>query len=133
MKSNNLGLSLSDFKGTSIEKGFRETDMEKGGEGSRGGKIVGHSKNGTPIYAGSKTGLKHVDDAISSHGSHSETPTISRGQLHKVRESLSKKVEHLATKASASSKQRAALKQHGDALGHIQAHIGAHDKALNKK
>ena len=110
-------------------------ELKKGGEGSRGGKIIGHSKNGTPIYAGAKTGLQHVDDAITSHGAHSETPAISRGQLHKVRESLSKKVEHLASKTSVSGQQARDLKQHGDALGHVQAHIAAHDKKLqdNKK
>lgn len=33
-----------------IEKG-EENDIEKGGAGSRGGKIIGHTKSGKPIYA----------------------------------------------------------------------------------
>jgi len=31
-------------------KKSKETDIEKGGEGSRGGKVIGHTKSGKPIY-----------------------------------------------------------------------------------
>jgi hypothetical protein len=30
-----------------------DTNIEKGGEGSRGGKIIGHTKSGKPIYQSS--------------------------------------------------------------------------------
>ena len=51
-------LGLEDFKGTVIEKSFkeldiiktREDDLIKGGEGSKGGNVVGHTKSGNPIY-----------------------------------------------------------------------------------
>lgn len=33
-----------------IEKGEIEYDLEKGGEGSRGGKVIGHTQSGKPIY-----------------------------------------------------------------------------------
>ena len=46
----NLGLGLDAWKGTDIEKSFIDNDLEKGGEGSRGGHIVGHTKAGNPIY-----------------------------------------------------------------------------------
>lgn len=72
--SNNNIISANDYKGTNIEKalssdniekggqelkkgeiGVTAFDMiqaiEKGGEGSRGGKIIGHTKSGKPVYA----------------------------------------------------------------------------------
>ena len=43
-------LGLEDFKGTVIEKSFKEFDIIKGGEGSKGGNIIGHTRSGKPIY-----------------------------------------------------------------------------------
>lgn len=34
-------------------------EIEKGGEGSRGGKIIGHTKSGKPIYEDHKASSKH--------------------------------------------------------------------------
>lgn len=34
-----------------IQKSQDENDIEKGGEGSKGGKVVGHTKSGKPIYS----------------------------------------------------------------------------------
>lgn len=51
---------LSEIKEqTFIEKAFDVINkslevFEKGGEGSRGGKVIGHTKSGKPIYANSK-------------------------------------------------------------------------------
>lgn len=34
-----------------LKKGWKQTDLiQKGGEGSKGGKIIGHTKSGKPIY-----------------------------------------------------------------------------------
>jgi hypothetical protein len=33
-----------------IKKGFTDNNLEKGGEGSRGGKVIGHTQSGKPIY-----------------------------------------------------------------------------------
>lgn len=33
-----------------IEKSI-DSDLEKGGEGSKGGKVIGHTKSGKPVYA----------------------------------------------------------------------------------
>jgi hypothetical protein len=56
---------LADYTGTTIEKSFSTSNdlekgatlhpllqnaLEKGGEGSKGGKIIGHTKSGKPIY-----------------------------------------------------------------------------------
>lgn len=45
---------------------YKETDLEKGGgEGSRGGKVVGHTKSGNPIYANNdKGGLDPRRDTV---------------------------------------------------------------------
>jgi hypothetical protein len=52
-----MEISLKDFAGTPIEKGFvnnltlsTTATFEKGGEGSKGGKVIGHTKSGKPIY-----------------------------------------------------------------------------------
>jgi hypothetical protein len=48
-KKQALAIAMSE---AGIEKDL-EVDIEKGGEGSRGGKIIGHTKSGKPIYADS--------------------------------------------------------------------------------
>ena len=45
---NNI-ISLDMYSDTTIEKGFKD-ELAKGGEGSRGGKIIGHTKSGKAIY-----------------------------------------------------------------------------------
>ena len=40
---------LSVYGQANIEKS-EENDLEKGGEGSKGGKVIGHTKSGKPIY-----------------------------------------------------------------------------------
>lgn len=42
-----LAIAFSEAK--KVEKS-EEGDLEKGGEGSRGGKVIGHTKSGKPIY-----------------------------------------------------------------------------------
>lgn len=42
-------LDLSHFP-EFIQKGFIDNDLQKGGVGSRGGIIIGHTKSGNPIY-----------------------------------------------------------------------------------
>lgn len=37
------------YSESGLEKGF-DTELEKGGEGSRGGHIIGHTKSGKPVY-----------------------------------------------------------------------------------
>lgn len=34
-----------------LNKSEDDEDLEKGGEGSRGGKVIGHTKSGKPVYA----------------------------------------------------------------------------------
>lgn len=51
-------LNLADFSNSNIVKNYSkqiimkamENEIQKGGEGSRGGKIIGHTKSGKPIY-----------------------------------------------------------------------------------
>lgn len=46
-------LSCYDIPTNDLEKS-QENDIEKGGEGARGGKVIGHTKSGKPIYEGSE-------------------------------------------------------------------------------
>jgi len=59
-------------RGNNILKSFgiEDNNFEKGGEGSRGGQIIGHTTTGKPIYAG--------------HNSHLTTSehTEARNKLH---------------------------------------------------
>ena len=55
-----------------ILKSFNTNQLEKGGEGSRGGKIIGHTKSGKPIYENSQHTSKDFtaedhSDATSAH------------------------------------------------------------------
>ena len=63
-----------------IRKSFdNENDIKKGGEGSRGGKIIGHTKSGKPIYENKKahtykdfTEQDHRDASETHWGKHRE-------------------------------------------------------------
>jgi hypothetical protein len=51
-----------------IEKARAQADeLSKGGEGSRGGKIIGHTKSGKPIYATNARNIKHKEFNPSEH------------------------------------------------------------------
>jgi hypothetical protein len=62
---------------TGIEKSF-EDEIEKGGAGSRGGKIIGHTKSGKPIYAQQNARHEHSysskdhEDAAYAHMEHNK-------------------------------------------------------------
>lgn len=45
----NIALTLIQVPAELLQKS-NEDDLEKGGEGSRGGKVIGHTKSGKPIY-----------------------------------------------------------------------------------
>lgn len=58
-------ITSKDFIGTKIEKSLAShNDLEKGGEGSRGGKVIGHTKSGKPVYA---SGEKQKDFTKDDH------------------------------------------------------------------
>ena len=48
-----------------IEKS-EEEDLEKGGEGSKGGRIIGHTKSGKPVYESMKT-PEHKHFTVQDH------------------------------------------------------------------
>lgn len=45
---------LSSYNNTEQIVKSEENDIEKGGEGSRGGKVIGYTKSGKPIYENKK-------------------------------------------------------------------------------
>jgi len=59
-----------------IKKSF-ENLFEKGGEGSRGGKVIGHTKTGKPVYETGKKG----DHAV--YKNFSKEDHEDAGKLHK--------------------------------------------------
>lgn len=66
-----------------IAKGFINNDLEKA-EGSRGGKVIGHTKSGKPIYAEKKAGEYKdftPDDHHDAHVSHAKAYDSFRGKV----------------------------------------------------
>ena len=113
-----------------LSKAYEELGViEKGGEGSRGGKIIGHDKTGKPIYAKGGTKIDHVNEALDKHGSHSETPAISKNVLENTKKKLEKRMDTLDSRAS-SVKGRQEMKDHGHALGVVNGHIASHQKKM---
>ncbi len=82
-----ISLELNDFQGSTIEKSFQndENYFEKA-EGSRGGKIIGRTKSGKPIYATGANKLhsdftpKEHKEAFDAHMKLSKDETLSHGQ-----------------------------------------------------
>lgn len=63
------------FYNIPLIKSEEKTDLEKGGEGSKGGKIIGHTKSGKPIYEVKHDSYKNFSkedhkDAIVEHKIH---------------------------------------------------------------
>lgn len=46
---------------------IKSEEIEKAGEGSRGGKVIGHTKSGKPIYAGSGRKRIKINSIMASH------------------------------------------------------------------
>ena len=63
----------------SLQKAL-DTDIVKGGEGSKGGKIIGHTKSGKPIY---KTSIPHSFHKDFTPEEHSEAAILFRGKQKK--------------------------------------------------
>lgn len=73
-----FGKGLNEAKREFLAKSYTNLDIEKGGEGSRGGKIIGHTKSGKAIY----------EKAI--HGSHEHFSSEDHAEAAKLHNKLSK-------------------------------------------
>lgn len=65
-------------RAANIMKNF-QSDIIKGGEGSRGGKVIGHTKSGKPIYA-NKDYDKYSDFNEHDHNDASEIHTTEKNK-----------------------------------------------------
>lgn len=71
-----------------IFKSFQENDLEKGGEGSRGGKVIGHTKSGKPIYEGGEHhAIMKISGNLEAHD-HTRTAKSLRQQKEKLKADL---------------------------------------------
>lgn len=59
-------------------------DIQKGGEGSKGGKVIGHTKTGKPIYEGKTADSKHYKDF--THQEHQEAADLHKKNKDKSSE-----------------------------------------------
>jgi len=59
-----------------------QKDLEKGGEGSKGGKVIGHTKSGKPIYAHNAFNIKHKEFTSSDHQEAREMLAKKAGDSH---------------------------------------------------
>lgn len=74
-----------------IEKA-EETDIEKGGEGTRGGKIIGHTKSGKPIYDNNHA--NNYKDFTSQDHSDAEDEHLKKYKEHKDKDAK-KATDHM--------------------------------------
>lgn len=58
-----------------IKSQIADTYLQKGGEGSKGGKVIGHTKSGKPIYAHNGFNASHANF---SHADHTEAAATNR-------------------------------------------------------
>ncbi len=101
-----------------IMSGFINTDLSKGGEGSKGGKIIGHTTSGKPIY----------DHA--SHSSHKKFTAKEHKEAAKEHRKLSNKYSDQADKEE-NSEDVAAL--HDDMNYHEREYEKHTTSAENKR
>lgn len=105
--------------------------LEKGGEGSRGGKIIGHTKSGKPIYEHSihnSAGFSHQDhsDAVSAHMRAAKEHTNFAKEHKHVQDNSPKKdsIYDLAVDAE---------RKHQKQSGHHSYMAQLHSTAMNQK
>lgn len=90
---NRVGLAF----GEKVEKS-EEDELEKGGEGSKGGKILGHTKSGKPVYANthahhaSYKDFSSADHAEAAH-LHAQQGDIKNADSHTLRHKEAKNKE----------------------------------------
>ena len=82
-----------------IQKSEEANGLEKGGEGSKGGKVIGHTKSGKPIY-GTASNENHKDFTSEDHN---EAAQIHRDKMiehkkegHKVHYHMGNRDNHVA-------------------------------------
>lgn len=119
------------------EAGLSKADIEeltKGGEGSRGGRVIGHTKSGQPIYAG---GNNHEDY---SKQDHEDAAKAHRGEAEKnskymatagekaVHEGHAKRHDEMAKTAKEGHKQ---LEKEDKFDSEFENHAGKIKKAID--
>lgn len=81
-----------------------EDDLEKAGEGSKGGKIVGHDKNGHPIYEKKTASLK---DEYAHHSAYAAYHSQSRYGSKDLRDKHLEAMDKIGSNLSERDKQEA--------------------------
>lgn len=102
-EANDIEKSILD----SLDKNF--ADLEKGGEGNKGGKVIGHTKSGKPIYedrgheSHKKFTSKDHKDAAAIHEHLSKHSDSKDGKVDKMKHMLAK--EHHEFQANKKDKE----------------------------
>lgn len=105
-----------------MELAIEGLKVDAGGEGSRGGKIIGHTSSGKPIYASAR----HPGNKNLTHGEHDQAKKILSTSIVKHTGALDK----LQDKRKKSSPEyRDINKLHGEA---VRNHA-MHDRVMNEK
>ena len=83
-----LSLGSKDFRNIHEVRKERNEQIQKGlygdiqkAEGSRGGKVIGHDRNGKPLYEGSKLSTKYGNRTASHFNQHGQVVTKEDGAL----------------------------------------------------
>lgn len=97
------------------------------GEGTRGGKVIGHTKSGKPIYAGGRTKISPMFSGIN-------VPITETKELVSVRSDITKFIEKLKTIKKVNKESE--WKIHGEATalyGRVNSSYGIRQKLYDKE
>ena len=111
-----FGKGIREAKKAHIMKGYTNLDIQKGGEGSKGGKIIGHTKSGKAIYD-TFSHPAHKDfneedhrNAVTAHGKAGETRyKIKLGPNSEGKEERKKDIKHHLDEGAKHYKAKAKL------------------------
>ena len=96
-----------------------ETEIEKGGEGSKGGKVIGHTKSGKPIYANKSANHKDYKDF--SEQDHKDA--------YKLHDNLSGEYDNKNTKSVSYSDKANFIKNRDNHADKAVSHINKFEKS----
>ena len=116
-----------------------ESDLEKGGEGSRGGQVIGHTQSGKPIYmatTGQHYGKAHPKNSHFTAQDHEDA-----AKVHDERKKKASEVDKKNADAwhSVSDKEKLATDEHGNLKHNLTSYaavehgLAASHRALTEK
>lgn len=115
VKRHQIGSIYGTLQSTPIENPFEKGELIKAGEGSRGGKIIGHTKSGKPIYD-TANHESHSNFTAADHEDAAETNRVLRVKADKA------KLKYAGGSTNHNTVVAASKHHHQQFLSHIELH-----------